>query len=178
MRNNILLLLVAVITATFTITAQENTNPDTTSKFNFESVEKFRNTKLKGTIVNDYDSIFTETQIQELSTIIYNYNEKTTRQIVVVSIDSIAPYTDIVQYATDLSNYWAVGAKNKNNGLTMVVCMPCRQIGIATGTGTQTVLTNEICSEVIQSVIIPELKKGEPYQGIKKGITQFIEKWE
>ncbi|GLB49864.1 hypothetical protein Y10_22320 [Neptunitalea sp. Y10] len=56
--------------------------------------------------------------------------------------------------------------------------MPCRQIGIATGTGTQTVLTNEICSEVIQSVIIPELKKGKPYQGIKKGITQFIEKWE
>ena len=65
----------------------------------------------------------------------------------------------------------------KNNGLTIVVCNSCRQIGIATGYGTELILTDEICKKVIDETIIPEFKNGEFYNGIKKGVTELIAKW-
>ena len=157
--------------------AQETETKNPKTEFDFSKVEKFQETKLKGLIINDYDSIFSPAQRKELSDIIYDYNIETTRQIVVVTIDSISPYSDIQKYATDLRNYWGVGTAEKNNGLTIVMCNPCRQIGIATGTGTKLILTDEICKEVIDKKIIPEFKNGEFYSGIKNGVTELIEKW-
>lgn len=57
----------------------------------------------------------------------------------------------------------------KNSGLTIVLCSPCRKIGIATGTGTGTelILIDEICKSVIDQTIIPEFKNGNFYDGIK-----------
>ncbi len=127
--------------------------------------------------INDYGRVFTESQRTELSKIIYDYDIETTRQIVVVTIDSIKPYNNIQKYATDLGQTWGVGTAEKNNGLIIVVCNPCRQIGIATGTGTELILTDKICKEVIEKKIIPEFKNGEFYNGIKNGITELITRW-
>lgn len=89
-------------------TAQEIEIEKPTTEFDFSTVEKFRETKLKGLIINDYDSIFSPSQRKELSDIICDYNIETTRQIVVVTIDSINPYSDIQKMATDLEKYWGV----------------------------------------------------------------------
>ncbi|MCA0154266.1 TPM domain-containing protein [Winogradskyella vincentii] len=159
-------------------TAQETETKKPTPEFDFSTVDKYRETKIKGQIINDYDSIFSPSQRNELSDIIHDYNMETTRQIVVVTIDSISPYSDIKKYATDLSNYWGVGDAKINNGLTIVVCNPCRQIGIATGTGTEQILTDDICKKVIDQTIIPEFKKGNFYDGIKNGVAELIEQWE
>ncbi|MDP2060027.1 MAG: TPM domain-containing protein, partial [Flavobacteriaceae bacterium] len=45
------------------------------------------------------------------------------------------------------------------------------------GTGTEMILTDEICKEVIDNTIIPEFKNGEFYSGIKKGVNELIKKW-
>ncbi|AZQ43089.1 TPM domain-containing protein [Nonlabens ponticola] len=129
-------------------------------------------------IVNDYNNLFTNKQKAELDQMLYYYEIETTRQIVVVSVNSIAPYDDIQQYATDLGSYWGVGQKESNNGLMIVVCKPCRSFGIATGLGTQEVLTDEICKTVIDETIIPAFKNGNFYKGIKDGVVELIEKWD
>ncbi len=157
--------------------AQETETKKPIPEFDFSTIEKFRETKLKGLIINDYDSIFSPSQRKELSDIIYDYNIETTRQIVVVTIDSISPYSEIQKYATDLGNYWGVGDAEKNNGLTIVMCNPCRQIGIATGLGTELILTDKICKDVIDQTIIPEFKNGNFYDGVKNGVVELIEKW-
>ncbi len=157
--------------------AQETETKKPIPEFDFSTIEKFRETKLKGLIINDYDSIFSPSQRKELSDIIYDYNIETTRQIVVVTIDSISPYSEIQKYATDLGNYWGVGDAEKNNGLTIVMCNPCRQIGIATGLGTELILTDEICKDVIDQTIIPEFKNANFYDGVKNGVVELIEKW-
>ncbi|MFC5044669.1 TPM domain-containing protein [Aquimarina hainanensis] len=157
--------------------AQETKTKKPIPEFDFSTIEKFRETKLKGQIVNDYNSIFSPSERKELSDLIYDYNIETTRQIVVVTIDSISPYSDIQKFAIDLSNYWGVGEAEKNNGMTIVVCNPCRKIGIATGTGTKQILTDKICKNVINQTIVPEFKNGKFYAGIKNGVVELIEKW-
>jgi uncharacterized protein len=156
--------------------AQETESKNPTTEFDFSGMEKNSFPKPIG-IINDYGQIFTESQRTELSKILYDYDVETTRQIVVVTIDSIKPYNEIQKYATDLGQTWGVGTAEKNNGLTIVVCNPCKQIGIATGTGTELILTDEICKKVIEEKIIPEFKNGEFYSGIKKGVLELIEKW-
>jgi uncharacterized protein len=156
---------------------QESETKKTTTEFEFSETGKSTFPKPIG-IINDYGEIFTESEQTELTKILYDYNTETTRQIVVVTIDSIKPHENIQQYATDLRQTWGVGTAEKNNGLTIVVCNPCRQIGIATGTGTELILTDEICKKVIEEKIIPDFKNGEFYSGIKKGVLELIEKWE
>ena len=128
-------------------------------------------------IINDYGEVFTDSERTELSKVLYDYDIETTRQIVVVTIDSIKPYENIQKYATDLGNEWGIGTAERNNGLTIVFCKPCRQIGIATGIGTEIILTDEICKEILNKTIIPEFKNGEFYNGIKYGVTELIKKW-
>ena len=156
--------------------AQETESKKPTTEIDFSETVKSTFPKPIG-IINDYGKIFSESQNTELSKVLYDYDIETTRQIVIVTIDSIKPYNNIQKYATDLANNWGVGTAEKNNGLTIVVCNPCRQIGIASGLGTELILTDEICKEVIEKTIIPEFKNGEFYNGIKNGVTELIAKW-
>lgn len=157
--------------------AQEREEQKTKPKI--ESVE-IKNDAFPETIgiVNDYSQIFDEAQEVELSEMLYNYNIKTTRQIVVVTVDDISPYNDIQKYASDLAGKWGVGSADKNNGLVVVLCLPLRKVGIATGIGTQLILTNETCKEVIDNIMVPEFKAERYYLGIKKGISELIIKWD
>lgn len=128
-------------------------------------------------IINDFGKIFTEEQRTKLSKTLYDYEIKTTKQIIVVTVDSIKPYTNIQKYATDLGNHWGVGSAKTNNGLVIAVCKPCKKIGIATGKGTELVLTDSICTQVIDKTIIPQFKNEQYYTGIEKGIIELIEQW-
>jgi uncharacterized protein len=158
--------------------SQENNNGTLVPLVDFSKVEKFRETNEMGRIVSDYDSIFKREEYIELENVINDYNIKTTRQIVVVTIDSINPYTDIQKFSADLGNYWGVGTKEESNGLTLVLCKPERIIGIATGLSTERILTDSICKVVIDSVMIPKFREGEFYGGIKGGVVELIKKWD
>lgn len=175
--KQILILILTLSLVSCKGSAQETETKKPTTEFDFSTIEKFRDSKRKGQIINDYDNIFNPNQERELFDLIYDYNIKTTRQIVVVTIDSIKPYSDIQKFATDLGKYWGVGDAEKDNGLIILFCKPEVKIAIATGYGTELVLTNEICKSVIDSVMIPEFKNGKYYSGIKNGVTGLIEKW-
>jgi len=128
-------------------------------------------------LVNDYGGLLTEFQRNELSEILNDYEENTSRQIAIVIVDTISPYRDIQEYAVDLGNSWGVGTLEKDNGLVIVLCKPCRQIGIATGLGTQHILTDEICNDVIINTILPEIRNDNFNVAIKKGVIELIDRW-
>ncbi|SED17505.1 uncharacterized protein SAMN04489761_4515 [Tenacibaculum sp. MAR_2009_124] len=147
-------------------------------KLDFKTIKRYKTTKENGTIINDYDFVFKHQEETELSEILYDYNIKTTNQIVVVTVDSIEPYNDLQKFAVDLATYWKIGNAEKDNGLVIVLCKPCRKVSIVTGYGTEKVLTDKICSDIIENTIIPQFKEGNYYFGIKKGIEEIIQKWE
>ena len=127
--------------------------------------------------VSDYSNILTKNQIAELETILTEYEKKTTNEIVIVTIDSIKPYTNIRLFSNDLANNWAIGKKDKHNGLIIVVCTHLRDLSISTGYGTEKILTDEICKKVIDFTMIPEFKSGNYYSGIEKGLNELIMQW-
>jgi uncharacterized protein len=128
--------------------------------------------------VSDYEKIFNENQIAKLTKIIAYYEQKTTREIAIVSINSIEPYKNISDYSTDLANDWGIGKSETDNGLLILFSKNLREIRISTGSGTEQKLTDEICKNVIDKTIIPEFKNGEYYSGIESGLNELIKLWE
>ncbi len=128
--------------------------------------------------VVDYSYIFSISENNELATKLGQYGDKTTRQIAVVTVDSIFPYNDIQKYASDLGNYWGVGQKDLDNGLLIVFSKPLRKVAISTGYGTEKVLTDSICKQIIDSVMIPKFKEDKYYEGIDMGVDAIIKIWD
>ena len=129
-------------------------------------------------VVYDASKIFDDDQKKELTLKLIDYEVATTNEIVVVTLDSITPYTDIQHYASDLANYWGVGKQGKDNGLIILFSKPLRRVAIATGFGTEHILTDSICSQVINIAMIPYFKEDQYYEGISNGIDSLIDKWE
>jgi len=127
--------------------------------------------------VNDFENILSETEKSELEKLIMEYEKSTTKEIVIVTIDSTFSFNDIHRFSTELANEWGVGKMDKNNGLTIVVSKKLRKAAISTGYGTEKILTDPICKKVLVSIMVPEFKKEEFYIGIKKGLDELIDKW-
>lgn len=127
--------------------------------------------------VSDFGHVFTHEEVQSLNKKLKDYEKKTSRQVVVVTVDSITPFASVHEYATQLGNAWGVGNAISNNGLLVVICLPCRQVGIATGLGTALTISDNTCSEIIQQTMIPAFKEGQYYQGVINGLNQLMDKW-
>ncbi|MFI1742855.1 TPM domain-containing protein [Thalassobellus sediminis] len=128
--------------------------------------------------VSDYEKIFNENQISNLTKIISDYEQKTTREIAIVTVNSIEPYENIADYSTDLANEWGIGNPESDNGLLILFSKSLRELRITTGFGTEKILTDKKCKKVIDETIIPEFKNGDYYNGIEKGLSQLIKLWE
>lgn len=127
--------------------------------------------------VNDFENIFTEKQKEELTQIIIDFEKQTSNEIAIITLKEIHPtYEDFDKYCLDLSNYYGVGKKEKDNGLVIVFSTELRKIRINTGTQTENILTNEICKEEVDK-IIPEFKKGNYFEGVKNCLLNLIHNW-
>jgi len=131
----------------------------------------------KAGLINDMEGIFTPQQSKELGKIVTDYEAKTGRKIVVVSVASIAPFERFDDYSTELASQWQIGSEDKSDGVAIFFSKSLRQIKVSTGYGDEQSLSNEHCKTIIDTVIIPELKKGDFYQGIKLGVQELIRTW-
>ncbi|WP_298324251.1 YgcG family protein [uncultured Dokdonia sp.] len=128
-------------------------------------------------VLSDYEGIFSEEQNLSLTKILNDYEKTTSREIIIVTIDSITPYNNLKDFSTDLGNEWRIGKAKSNNGLLIVMSKNLKKIRITTGYGTEKILTDKICKEIIDSTIIPEFRRGDYYVGIEKGVQALQSKW-
>ncbi len=125
----------------------------------------------------DKGNDFTTEEKKALVRKLINYEKETSREILIVTIDSLNPYTDIHKYATDLGNYLKIGKAHKDNGLIVLTCIPCRQLSISTGIGTEKILTDEKCEKIIKGIIVPKFKEENYFEGLNEGINAIMEEW-
>ncbi len=128
--------------------------------------------------VNDFEKIFSGEQILELNKIIEKQEKETTNQIVIVTIDSFAPFETLFDYSLKLANDWGVGRKDKNNGIVIVFGKQIRQIRIQVGYGLEKKLKDEEAKKIIDNVMIPNFKNGDYFMGIKNGLNEIIKEIE
>ncbi len=175
-RKTILLLILTLSFISLKSEAQETKVKNTSQKVNFSEIKKSKFPKSVG-YVNDFEQIFTITQKFQLEKIISEYEKQTTNEIAIITIATIEPYDNMKDFATDISNEWGVGKKETKNGLTILFSKTLKEIRISTGNGTEKILTDKICKDIIDQTMIPEFKNGKYYNGIEKGLVELITKW-
>jgi uncharacterized protein len=127
--------------------------------------------------VNDFADVLLDEEEEILENYLKTYEENTSREIAVVSVQSLHNYSDIAKLTTDLMDKWGVGQDELDNGLVVLIAPINRKMRIATGINTEDILTDQICSEVLNQQMIPFFKDGHFYEGILTGIVLLQEHW-
>ncbi len=126
--------------------------------------------KQTGYYVNDYENVLTEKQKKELNDTLQKFDIKTNVQILILSVPTIKPYTDIHKYSVDLGNNWNLAQKS----ILIVLSKQNRNIAIATTVIAEKILTDSLCKSIIDYDIVPELKKDNYYKGLEKGAFSIM----
>jgi len=127
--------------------------------------------------VNDFENLFSVGQEKYLESMLKTYQEKTTIQIALVTIDtSMVSRGDFENYVFKIANSWGVGQKEKNNGVTIGISKGYRFMRIENGYGIEAVLTDNETKKIINSAFIPYFKKGLYYQGTITGLRAIMDK--
>lgn len=125
------------------------------------------------TLVNDYSSVLSDDQKQQLERKLVTFDDSSSTQIAIAILKSVGDY-DINEYALELGRKWGVGQSGKNNGIMIVVAVGDRKISIQTGYGVEGVLPDVYAKRIIDNDIKPNFRDGNYYAGLDEATTSII----
>jgi uncharacterized protein len=99
--------------------------------------------------------------------------EKTSDQFVIVTLPSLQGWT-IEEFGVRLGRHWAIGQKDKNNGVLLIVAPEERKTRIEVGYGLEGVLTDALSRVIIETSILPRFRAGDMAGGITAGAEDII----
>ncbi len=94
-------------------------------------------------------------------------------QLVVATIKSLEG-GDIETYANKLFRTWALGEKQKNNGVLLLVAPNDRRVRIEVGYGLEGTLTDALSKVIITNAIAPKFKANDFGGGVERGVDDII----
>jgi len=125
------------------------------------------------TSVYDYSNLLSAQEASSLEQKLIRYSDSTSTQIVVAIINSTDG--EYINYlATNWAQEWGIGDAKKDNGVFILLAKNDRKINISTGYGVEHLLTDKMCSRIIQESIIPFFKKNDYYGGLEAGSSQVF----
>ncbi len=124
--------------------------------------------------VVDNANILTDDTKITLKSILQEYENSTANQVVVATVKSLQGY-EIEEYSVALARHWALGQKEKNNGVLLLVAPNERKVRVEVGYGLEDILTDKVSHEIIQYTILPEFKKENFNIGVLRGIKDIVD---
>ena len=126
---------------------------------------------LTGQVV-DGANLLTAQQEASLSISLAALEDKSTDQVVVVTVPSLQGYP-IEDFANRLFRHWQIGQKTKNNGVLLVVAPNERKVRIEVGFGLEGTITDGVSSDIIQNTILPQFRRGDFGGGVMAGVKDI-----
>lgn len=127
--------------------------------------------------VNDFEKILTPDQIKSLTDFLKSSEVKTKNKILIVTIASITPYADLNDYALDLDKY-LISKLNIDTSLLILISKQLRQIQVQGLNKLRSKMSDQEMKDIVSAYVIPELKKGDYFKGLKDGTNQLAKKLE
>lgn len=127
-------------------------------------------------LVNDFANILTDKQERVLEHKLVSYNDTTSTQICIVTIDDLDG-TTANDFAYQIGEKWGVGHKG-NNGAVILV-KPKRgnakgEVAIQVGYGLEPYVTDAAAKRIIVNEMLPSFREGDYYDGIQRAVDIII----
>ena len=121
-------------------------------------------------LVNDLAKVFTTEQISTLENTLVAFDDSTSNQIVVVTVNDLEGY-DASEYATRIGLNWGVGSEQFNNGIVLLVKPKtydsAGQVFIAVGYGLEGAIPDAYAKRIIENELIPNFRINDYYAGVE-----------
>ncbi|MDP9102671.1 MAG: TPM domain-containing protein [Pseudomonadota bacterium] len=128
---------------------------------------------LSGRVVDDANILSGQTKA-DLNTKLAALEQKTSRQLVVVTIPSLGGY-EISDYGYQLGRAWGIGQKSLNNGILFIIAPTEHKTRIEVGYGLEPIVTDALSSVIIQTQVLPQFRKGDFNAGAEAGTDALIQ---
>jgi uncharacterized protein len=127
---------------------------------------------LTGRVV-DQAGLLGERDQAELEAALARFEDATTNQIVVATIESLQGLP-IEDYGYQLGRHWGIGQEGRDNGALLIVAPEERAVRIEVGYGLEGELTDALSRTIIEDRILPHFRQGDFAAGIKAGVAGMI----
>ncbi|HEX4027333.1 MAG TPA: YgcG family protein [Rhizomicrobium sp.] len=129
--------------------------------------------KLTGRVVDDAN-ILSQTTRDDLTQKLAALEQKTSRQLVVVTIPSLQGY-EISDYGYQLGRAWGIGQAKLNNGILLIVAPTEHKVRIEVGYGLEPIVTDALSEVIIQTQILPKFRGGDFNGGVEAGVDALVQ---
>ena len=107
----------------------------------------------------------------ELNRHLLDYAREHGSQIVVLTVDSIAPETPF-DYATRVMEVWKPGRSGMDDGVLLLLVKNERQTHLAVGRGLEGAIPDVYAKRILDDVLRPYLRQGQTDAGIQAAVLQ------
>lgn len=122
--------------------------------------------------VNDFTKTLTPNQASTLEKKLEQYEAQTSNQIAVLIINSLEG-DNLEDFSIRVAESWKVGQKGKDNGVIILIAKNDRKMRIEVGRGLEGALTDLTAGRIIDTVMKPEFRKENFYNGIDKAVDSI-----
>jgi uncharacterized protein len=124
--------------------------------------------------VNDLGKVIDETHESALDAMCRELKQKTGDAVFVVTVDTIAPFGDIREYAVKLFEKQGLGERGKDNGLLVLLAVRERRVWIEVGYGLEPYITDGFAGETSRQVMVPFFRQGDYGGGLQAGVARLV----
>ncbi|HWY61866.1 MAG TPA: TPM domain-containing protein [Rhizomicrobium sp.] len=124
--------------------------------------------------VMDNANILSDTTEFDLNNKLAALENKTSRQLVVVTIPSLQGY-EISDYGYQLGRAWGIGQAKLNNGALLIIAPNEHKTRIEVGYGLEPILTDALSEVILQSAVLPKFRAGDFDGGTEAGVDALIQ---
>jgi uncharacterized protein len=126
--------------------------------------------------VHDFANVIDAGTEAELGTRIRALQAKTGDTVVVVTVETVAPFGSIEEYAVKLFEAARIGERSRDNGALVLVAVRDRKVRIEVGYGLEEFLTDGFAGETIRETMLPAFRESAYGRGLLDGTTRVIQR--
>ncbi|MGL5193353.1 MAG: TPM domain-containing protein [Chroococcales cyanobacterium] len=124
--------------------------------------------------VTDMANILSNQTENQLNRMISELESTTGAELAVVTVPTTAPYPNPKAFATALFNHWGIGKAGINNGVLFLTSVGDRRVEIETGYGVELLIPDDTIATLINTEIIPRLRRRDWTGGILAGTQALV----
>lgn len=123
--------------------------------------------------VHDDAHVLKQETIDALEKRLEAYEDSTSNQIAILILNTLDGES-IEEYSLRVAEKWALGQKEKDNGVLLLIAVDDHAMRIEVGTGLEGVLTDALCSRIIRNEMAPEFRRADFDSGVTAAINSII----
>jgi len=126
--------------------------------------------------VNDFANVVDPESARDIEALIRSLQQATGDVVVVATVDTVAPYADIREYAVKMfeNRGRGIGERGRDNGLLILLAVQDRQVRIEVGYELEQFITDAFAGETSREAMVPSFRRGDYGEGLLAGTSRII----